>query len=99
MDKAGERDLEEIILPINNTMLIAVPVNKPDLLAELSDTFGRSKYFVVHNSTDNASEFLLNPFQLSWAVPEFNPPDFFSKNIEALITENIGLHPLSFLIP
>jgi hypothetical protein len=77
MDKAGERDLEEIILPINNTMLIAVPVNKPDLLAELSDTFGRSKYFVVHNSTDNASEFLLNPF--STELGGSNPPDFFSK--------------------
>ena len=97
MDKAGERDLEEIILPINNTMLIAVPVNKPDLLAELSDTFGRSKYFVVHNSTDNASEFLLNPFSTELGGSGIQSARFlFEKNIEALITENIGLHPLSF---
>jgi len=98
MDKAGEIDFEEIILPINNTMLVAVPVNKPDLLTELSDTFGKSKYFVVHNSTDNASEFLLNPFSTELGGAGIQSARFlFEKNIEALITANIGLHPLSFL--
>ena len=79
-------------------MLIAVPINKPDLLAELSDTFGRSKYFVIHNLTDNASEILLNPYSTELGGAGIQSARFlFEKNIEALITANIGLHPLSFL--
>ena len=78
-------------------MLIAVSVNKPELLAELSDVFGRSKYFVIHNSTDNVSEFLFHPFSTELGGSGIQPPRLlFEKNIEALITENIGLHPLSF---
>jgi len=79
-------------------MLIAVPINKPDLLAELSDTFGRSKYFVIHNLIDNASEILLNPYSTELGGAGIQSARFlFEKNIEALITANIGLHPLSFL--
>ncbi len=78
-------------------MLIAVSVNKPELLAELSDVFGRSKYFVIHNSTDNVSEFLLNPYSTELGGAGIQSARFlFEKNIEAIITTNIGLHPLSF---
>jgi predicted Fe-Mo cluster-binding NifX family protein len=78
-------------------MLIAVSINKPDLLAELSDTFGRSKYFVIHNSTDNVSEFLPNPFSMELGGAGVQSARFLiEKNIEVLITVNIGLHPLSF---
>ncbi len=78
-------------------MLIAVSINKPDLVAELSDTFGRSKYFVIHNSTDNVSEFLPNPFSTELGGAGVQSARFLiEKNIEALITVNIGLHPLSF---
>ncbi|RPI65001.1 MAG: hypothetical protein EHM44_01925 [Ignavibacteriales bacterium] len=78
-------------------MLIAVPVNKPDLLAELSDTFGRSKYFVIYNLTDNVSDLLPNPYSTELGGAGIQSARFlFEKNIETLITANIGLHPLSF---
>lgn len=90
-------DLEEIILPINSTMLIAVSINKPELLAELSDMFGRSKYFVIHNSTDNTTEFLLNPYATELGGAGIQSARLlFEKNIKAVITTNIGIHPLSF---
>lgn len=77
-------------------MLIAISINKPDLLAELSDTFGRSKYFVVHNSTDNVSEFLLNPFSMELGGAGIQSARFLiEKNIETLVTAYIGAHPLS----
>ena len=79
-------------------MLIAISVNKPELLAELSEMFGRSKYFVIHNSTDNTTELLLNPYATELGGAGIQSARFlFEKNIEALLTVNIGLHPLSFL--
>lgn len=79
-------------------MLIAVSINKRDLLSELSDTFGRSKYFVIYNLTDNTSEILLNPYSTELGGAGIQSARFlFEKNIEALITANIGLHPLNFL--
>jgi predicted Fe-Mo cluster-binding NifX family protein len=78
-------------------MLIAVSVNKPELSAELSDMFGRSKYFVIHDSTDNESEFLLNPYSTELGGAGIQSARFlFEKNIEAVITTNIGIHPLNF---
>jgi len=78
-------------------MLIAVSINKPDLVAELSDTFGRSKYFVIYNLTDNVLDFLPNPYSTELGGSGIQSARFlFEKNIEALITANIGLHPLSF---
>ena len=62
-------------------MLIAVPINKPDLLAELSDTFGRSKYFVIHNLTDNASEILLNPYSTELGGAGIQSARFLFKKI------------------
>ncbi|MBK7630326.1 MAG: NifB/NifX family molybdenum-iron cluster-binding protein [Ignavibacteriales bacterium] len=97
MDKTEEKDSEEIILPINNTLIIAVSINKPELSSEISDVFGKSKYFLIYNSTHNTSEFLLNPFtselggagiQSAWFLIE--------KNIEAVITKRIGINPLRF---
>jgi len=78
-------------------MLIAVSVNKPELLAELSDMFGRSKYFVIHSSTDNESEFLLNPYSTELGGAGIQSARFlFEKNIDVVITTNIGIHPLKF---
>ncbi len=79
-------------------MLIAVSINKPDLLAELSDTFGRSKYFIIYNSNDNKSEILINPFSMEMGGAGIQSARFlFEKNIDVLITTDIGAHPLSFL--
>ena len=79
-------------------MLIAVSINKPDLVAELSETFGGSKYFVIYNLTDNVLDFLPNPYSTELGGSGIQSARFlFEKNIEALITTNIGLHPLSFL--
>ena len=78
-------------------MLIAVSVNKPDLLVEISEMFGRSKYFVIHKSTDNRTEFLLNPYLTELGGAGIQSARFlFEKNIDAVITTNIGINPLSF---
>lgn len=76
-------------------MLIAISVNKPELLAELSDMFGRSKYFVLHNSTNNESEFLLNPFSSELGDAGIQSAQFLiERKIDALITKDIGSNSL-----
>ena len=76
-------------------MLIAISVNKPELLAELSDMFGRSKYFVIHNSTNNESEFLLNPFSSELGDAGIQSAQFLiERKIDALITKDIGSNSL-----
>ncbi|PJA96084.1 MAG: hypothetical protein CO129_08365, partial [Ignavibacteriales bacterium CG_4_9_14_3_um_filter_34_10] len=49
-----------------------------------------------HNSTDNESEFLLNPYSTELGGAGIQSARFlFEKNIDAVITTNIGIHPLS----
>ncbi len=79
-------------------MIIAVSINKQDLLAELSDTFDRSKYFVIHSLTDNASEILLNPYSTELGGSGIQSAHFLIEhNVDVLITKLIGINPFRFL--
>jgi predicted Fe-Mo cluster-binding NifX family protein len=78
-------------------MLIAVSINKPELISDLSDSFGRSKYFMIYNLANNESEFLLNPYSKEFGGAGIQSAQYLiEKKIEALITPHIGIHPLSF---
>ncbi len=79
-------------------MLIAVSIKKPDLISELSDVFGRSKYFLISNTINNTLEILLNPFSLELGNAGIQSAQFLiEKNIETIITKHIGINPLRFL--
>jgi predicted Fe-Mo cluster-binding NifX family protein len=79
-------------------MLIAVSTKKPDLSSELSEAFGRSRYFMIYDSIKNTSEFMLNPFSSELGGAGIQSARFLiEKNIEAIITTFIGLHTLRFI--
>ena len=79
-------------------MLVAISIEKPELLSEISNGFGISKYFLIYDSEMNTSDFFPNPYSTELGCAGIQSARFlFEKNIEALITANIGLHPLSFL--
>lgn len=79
-------------------MLIAVSTKKPELYSELSDAFGRSRYFMIYDSIKNTSEFIVNPFSSELGGAGIQSARFLiEKNIEAIITTFIGLNTLRFI--
>jgi predicted Fe-Mo cluster-binding NifX family protein len=76
-------------------MIIAVSIKKPDLHSDIADVFGRSKYFLIHNSINNVYEILDNPFVSELGGAGILTASLLiSKYVEVLITKNIGLNPL-----
>ena len=49
---------------------IAVPVEKPENFSPISEIFGRSHFFLVHNSTNNLIFFYETRLHLNWIVVE-----------------------------
>ncbi|HSL88409.1 MAG TPA: NifB/NifX family molybdenum-iron cluster-binding protein [Ignavibacteriaceae bacterium] len=78
-------------------MLIAVSVKKPDLSAELADAFGRSEYFLLLDSTKNASEFVQNPYSSELGRAGIQSARFLiERKVETVITTFIGFNTLRF---
>lgn len=93
-----EKALVETKHLVNDEMLIAVSTKKPDLSSELSDAFGRSRYFMIYDSIENTSEFMVNPFSSELGGAGIQSSRFLiEKNIEAIITTFIGLNTLRFI--
>ncbi len=78
-------------------MLIAVSIKEPDLTSELSDAFGRSKYFLLFNSDTKAYEFTLNPYSAELGGAGIQSARFLiERKIEAVITAFMGFNTLRF---
>lgn len=78
-------------------MLIAVSIKEPDLTSELSDAFGRSKYFLLFNSDTKAYEFTLNPYSAELGGAGIQSARFLiERKIETVITAFIGFNTLRF---
>jgi len=76
-------------------MLIAVSVKKPELLSDLSDVFGRSVYYLIYNTINNNPEYFQNPYASELGGAGIQAARILiGKNIDILLTRNIGLNPL-----
>lgn len=95
---AAEEDLEETGHQTDSKMKIAVSIEKPEDSSELSEVFGRSKYFLIYDSVNNAEEILYNPFASELGGSGIQSARLLiEKNVEIVITKKIGLNPLRFL--
>lgn len=78
-----------------NKMLIAVPINKPELSSEISNGFGRSRFFLIYDPDKKVSEFIENPFVSELGAAGIQTARFLiEKNVEVLITTFVGLTTL-----
>jgi predicted Fe-Mo cluster-binding NifX family protein len=77
------------------TMIIAVTVIQPEIGSLLSDGFGRSKYFMLYDSNVRSAEFIPNSFSFELGGAGIQAARILiEKNIDVLITGNIGMNPL-----
>jgi predicted Fe-Mo cluster-binding NifX family protein len=81
-------------------MLTAVTIDSPIINSLISHNFGRCAFFILFDEEKNSTEILQNPFantigtgagiQLAQLLIE--------KNVDSVITKQIGLGPLRLLI-
>lgn len=78
-------------------MLIAVSIKEPDLTSELSEGFGRSKYFLLLDSVTYVSEYVLNPYASELGGAGIQSARFLiERKVEAVITAFMGFNTLRF---
>lgn len=78
-------------------MLTALSVKNPELSSDLSDAFGKSKYFMIYDTDSKSFEFIANPFLAELGGAGIQTARLLiEKNIEAVITTHIGLNSLRF---
>jgi predicted Fe-Mo cluster-binding NifX family protein len=98
MDLEKHKEDEEVsgeTKPLVNEMLIAVSINKPELSSEVSEGFGRSRFFLIYDSDKKVSEIIENPFVFELGAAGIQTARFLiEKNVEALITAFVGLTTL-----
>ncbi|MBU0474238.1 MAG: hypothetical protein KKF62_08745 [Bacteroidetes bacterium] len=77
---------------------IAVPVEKPDNFSPISEIFGRSHFFLVHNSTNNLEGFLRNPFAFELDSGGIETTKLMiENNIDIVLVKQIGANSLRLL--
>lgn len=78
-------------------MLIAVSVKNTEESSLLSDSFGRSKYFLIYDSLKSRFEFIKNPYYLELGGAGIQTARFLiEQKVEAVITTFIGPNILRF---
>lgn len=76
---------------------IAVAIEKPERSSSISEIFGRSKYFLIHNTEDETEYIISNPFTNELGGAGIQSVRFLiEKNIDAVIVNNIGINPFRF---
>ncbi len=76
---------------------IAVAIEKPEKSSPISEIFGRSKYFFIHNTEDETEDIIPNPFTNELGGAGIQSVRFLiEKNIDAVIVNNIGINPFRF---
>lgn len=78
-------------------MLIAVSVKEPNLSAVLSDSFGRSEYFLLFDSEKDSYRFIQNPYSSELGGAGIQSARFLiEQKVETVITTFIGFNILRF---
>lgn len=95
------KDREEEVLAetriLGDKMLIAVSVKEPNLSAVLSDSFGKSEYFLLFDSEKDSYRFIQNPFSSELGGAGIQSSRFLiEQKVETVITTFIGFNILRF---
>ncbi len=78
---------------------IAVTMEKPEKPFPISNVFGRSNFFLIFNSVDNSNTVLKNPYANELGGAGIQTSRLLIENkIDVVITKQIGMNPLRFLI-
>lgn len=79
-------------------MIIAVAIPKPERNSTLSDVFGKSFFFLLHNLADKSEVILSNPFASELDGAGIQSAKLLIENgVDVLIVRQIGRNPLRFL--
>ncbi len=79
-------------------MKIAVAIEKPEKSSPISEIFGRSKYFLIHNTKDETEDIISNPFINELGGAGIQSVRFLiEKNVDVVIVNDIGINPFRFL--
>lgn len=78
-------------------MLIAVSVKEPNLSAVISDSFGRSEYFLLFDSVQESYRFIQNPYSSELDRAGIQSALFLiEQKVETVITTFIGFNIFRF---
>jgi predicted Fe-Mo cluster-binding NifX family protein len=76
-------------------MLAVVSINKISRSNNLCEVFGRSQYYLIYNTESKKQEIISNPYLSELGGSGIQSAQFLiGKNIEALITKDIGTNSL-----
>ncbi|MFA6596381.1 MAG: NifB/NifX family molybdenum-iron cluster-binding protein [Ignavibacteriaceae bacterium] len=79
-------------------MLIAITSERMDLNSFVAEKFGRTPFIIFYDTEKNTFEFLRNPYANIFGGAGIQTAQFMiEKNAVAVITTEIGIHPLRLL--
>jgi len=79
-------------------MLIAITSESMDLNSLVAEKFGRTPFVIFYDTEKNTFEFLRNPYANIFGGAGIQTAQFMiEKNAGAVITTEIGIHPLRLL--
>jgi len=79
-------------------MLIAITSESMDLNSSVAEKFGRTPFIIFYDTEKNTFEFLRNPYANIFGEAGIQTAQFMiEKNAGAVITPEIGIHPLRLL--
>jgi len=79
-------------------MIIAVAISKPERISNISDVFGKSFFFLLHNAADKSEVILSNPFASELGGGGIQSAKLLIENCaDVLIVKQIGRNPFRFL--
>ena len=79
-------------------MLIAITSESMDLNSSVAEKFGRTPFIIFYDTEKNTFEFLRNPYANIFGEAGIQTAQFMiEKNAGAVITTEIGIHPLRLL--
>jgi predicted Fe-Mo cluster-binding NifX family protein len=79
-------------------MLIAVCLKEADVQSEVSEVFGRSRYFLIYDPAENKTEILSNSFASELGgAGILSASLLIGRGVDSVIAMNIGRNPLRLL--
>jgi predicted Fe-Mo cluster-binding NifX family protein len=78
-------------------MIVAIPTEMDSLNSKISERFARTAYFLIYNTNDDSYEFISHEMQQEHGAGTKIVNELSVRNVEAVISKNIGLNALQAL--
>lgn len=76
-------------------MKVAVSISEPVITSPVSENFGRSKYFLIYNESNESETILHNPFEKTFGGAGIQTAQFLIENdVQLIVVKNIGANAL-----